>query len=279
MKIQKKIVHCILMAVTLALTACVSTEDFNLANDLKSTNDRLTELLSKAVKENTRSEKKDIELIAAYAHDTATQIASNGKNKLALGYYRIAAIGYWRDDIDENNGKFFEVISAAESICEGLDNKAPDRDCFVVRFTPYFTAVESIFLNPDWEATAASADQSETEKARQLLIDLGSQSSQERVVATNGHLVNLMVQAKVQQEFLRAHDSLNQYICSNVFASFDAYTRKYGNVLSAYTRLGIAQTLDQENPLIKEYMESPGVAGDTKIKAFIVTKVPSCFGS
>lgn len=258
------------------LTGCISTEDFNLANDLKATNGRLDELLINAIKADNRKQKKEIGLIAAYAHDTATQIASEGKNKLALGYYRIAAIAYWRDDIKSNNEQFFRVINTAENICKSLDDKAPDRDCFVIRFTPYFSAIDSVFVDEKFLIDTASATNDEAEVARMLLIDLGNQNNATSVDASNGHLVNLLNQANSQSKFLAKHDSLNNYICDNLFNSLTQYIGGYGRVFSYYSNQGNGAEIKEQNPLISEISALQAASIKAKTKAFIVSKVPSC---
>lgn len=259
--------------VLIVLAGCntISTKEFHLANDLKATDERLNSLLADAIKSDNRNKKKDIALLASYAHDTANKVATEGKSKFALGYYRIAAIAYWRDDIETNNDKFFTVVNAAEDICKKLDSSAPDRDCFVIRFTPYFSSIESIVMDESFNSNNIAASIDHATNAKKLLKDLGMVKTMDNTDIGNGHLVNFIIQSQMQQKFLIDHKNLSQYICENLNNVFKVYVQTFGAV-----KMKSDGNIIAENRLIQEYIAMPGEAGDQKIKSFIASKVSSC---
>lgn len=259
--------------ILMILTGCntISTKEFHLANDLKATDERLNSLLTDAIKFDNRSAKKDIALLASYAHDTANKVATEGKSNFALSYYRIAAIAYWRDDIETNNDKFFTVVNAAENICNKLDASAPDRDCFVIRFTPYFSSIESIVMDESFKSENVLTSDDHATKAKKLLKDLGMVKTMDNTDIGNGHLVNFMIQSQMQQKFLIDHKNLSQYICENLNNVFKVYVQTFGAVKGKF-----GDSISADNRLIQEYIAMPGEAGDPKIKSFIASKVSSC---
>jgi len=265
--------HFLHIIALMLLVGCntISTKEFHMANDLKATDERLNGLLVDAIKNGNNSAKKDIALLATYAHDTANNAAAEGKSKFALGYYRIASIAYWRDDDKDNNSKFFTVVNAAENICNKLDSSAPDRDCFVIRFTPYFSSIESIMLDESFKSDNVSASDAHAINARKLLKDLGMVKTMGNTDIENGHLVNFIVQSQKQQKFLSDHKNLNQYICDNLKNVFKAYIQTFVAV-----EVKSVNSVSAENPLIQEYIAMPGEANDQKIKNFIASKVSSC---
>lgn len=257
----------------MALAGCntISTKELTQARDLKETDDQLNELLVNAIKFDNKREKKDIALIGTYAHDTANKLATEGELRLALSYYRIATIAYWRDDIENNNNQVFVIAKATQDICTKTDSRAPDRDCFITRFTPYFAAVESILLNDSFNRDNILAFEDHAKKARELLEKLGQVSTMENTDIGNGILTNFIIQSSKQRTFLNDHKNLNEYICKNIQSVFDSYLGIFGAVKGKF-----GDSVSAENPLIQEYIDMPGEPTPQKQNLFIASKVSSC---
>jgi hypothetical protein len=268
----------VIAASILALQGCLSTERYEMATDLNATDSKLTRLLMQANAKDDRNPKEDISLVALYAHDAASAAAKIGENKLALGYYRIATIGYWRDDIESNNQKLFEVVNAAENICKKMSNKAPDRDCFVIRFTPLLASLEESLNQPGLAVNVATASAAEKKTGLNLLFKIGGESKG-GIYFKNGALSNLINQAIAQQGFLSKHTSLNEYVCNNLNTTFSSYV----SLISPY-RIDVNGTTAEnqllaEHPLYKAYREVPADQVDSKkerVDYLINNKVASC---
>jgi hypothetical protein len=260
----------------LILQGCLSTQSFELAKDLNTTNEKMNQLLTTAIIEKNIKPKNKISLLAAYSHDAATSAAKKGENKLALGYYRIAATGYWRDDNPDNNRMLFDVVNSAEEICKELDSKAPDRDCFVLRFTPLFASLEDAMKQGkkfDLGATAA-----EINKGLLRLKDIGFKEKNS-VVYNNGAFTNLLNQMIKQQKFLKQHSSLNSYICKNINDTFYSYLSMVFSYRGHLANKPEAEILLNDNPFYDEFIKLKPQKNETRLaksKRYISTKLPSC---
>jgi hypothetical protein len=262
----------------LTLQGCLSTERYEMATDLNATDNELARLLILANTKDDTEERKEIARVAIYAHDAASAATKSGENKLALGYYRIAAIGYWRDDIDNNNQKLFDVVKASEKICNKMSNKAPDRDCFVIRFTPLFAALEEAFIKAGVDIDVATASSTEKKNRLELLLKIGGESKG-GVDFNNGALSNLVNQAAAQQGFLKKHTSLNEYVCNNLNATFSRYVSLISPFRSNVEGTVAENQLLADHPFYKAYREVPEDQVNSKeerVDHLINSKVASC---
>ncbi|MBT1064365.1 hypothetical protein KJY73_12315 [Bowmanella sp. Y26] len=266
-----------IVASLLVMQGCLSTERYEKASDLNTTDSELERLLIEANAKDDKTPKPAIELLAIYAYDAATAAVKSNEAKLALGYYRIAAIGFWRDDIAANNQKLFDVVNAAERVCDAMTEKAPDRDCFVIRFTPLLASLEEALLaQPPIEFSTATTAQIQSGLA--ALFKLGGESKG-GIDFNNGALPNLINQAIAQQTFLSHHTTLNQYVCDNLSAAF----AKYVSVISPYRENAKGTEAEDQlladHPLYKSYRTIPGEAVNSqqeRVEYLIGSKVASC---
>ncbi len=260
------------------LQGCLSTKRYEMATDLNATDSKMDRLLIQANAKDDRTPKKDISLVASYAHDAATAAAKNNEAKLALGYYRIAVLGYWRDDIENNNQQLFDVVNAAEDICITLSNNAPDRDCFVIRFTPLLASLEESINQQGFDINVLTATEEQKKIGLDLLLKIGGETSN-GINFNNGALSNLINQAIAQQDFLDQHTSLNEYVCNNLNTTFSTYVSLISPYRSDVSGTATENQLLADHPLYKAYREVPADQVNSKeerIKYLIDRKVESC---
>ena len=245
----------LLIAACLFLSACISTEEFNEAQDLNRVNQELEQMLTIAINQDNREPKPQLALLGSYAFDKGNTLSS-GHPRLAISYFRIAAIAFWRDDVAENNSQFFDVVNAGELLCAQLNEKAPDRDCLIGRFTPLLASVEDGLqkLTPP------------TPDAIKKFADEGAPGE---VSPRNGALVNLINQTHKYEAFFARHPSMNTYFCTNI-----------ANAMYEYILPASAPSMDditKQQPIIQGYKAQTGQ--DTKqgrVQAYLSGILPTC---
>lgn len=288
---------------------CVTTEEFNgarelnradddmqntliqlntLASDLKnSQRELLQDPSNNSIKKGVSELEELIEqrqesasALAGFARQKAESLASANHNHLAIGFYRIAALGYWKDGIDtqDNNKAFFVSINNAKALCEKMGDKAPDRDCFFLAFTPLLAGVEETLKNPSllgFRATESS--QSVIEEVRRFSMALARENDQS-VDAGNGTLTNLINLAIQRQSFLSNHPSMATYICRQIKRVSGRYIGIVATL--AKNRLTDEAVIKDENPFYARFLsfDDPGTANsiEQRTSALINNQISLC---
>jgi hypothetical protein len=270
----KRLQSLICLAILFTLMSCVSTEDFYAANDINKMDNNLTTLLVKAINSNNTNEKHEIAFTAALAHDSGDSMAEQGKAKLAIAYYRIAAIAYWQDDIDANDNQLIAVMDASQALCKSLqsDGKAPDRDCFVIQLTLLLEVIEQKFED------IAQVDQvdftsTNIKGIRQLVDDIGVGAAPNSA-QINGFLPSFIDNVKNNAAFLRNHPTMQSYIRDNLVTIITRYKNNVSEVKTFYTRQGNNSdlaTLNATHPVYTLFLNTAGNTNEERVNLMIDT--------
>jgi hypothetical protein len=258
----------------LSLVACISTTEFTAANDVNLMDNNLTALLIDSSSKNNTGEKKQIAYLAALAHESGDAMAAAGSPKLALAYYRIAAVGYWRDDVSANDNQLFNVIDASKVLCDTLkgDGKAPDRDCFIIQVTLSLEVLEAKYRRIA-EFKQSDFDASNIATVQSLLDELGYEATDNNAKSA-GFLVNFVSNATSNTAFLNKHTTMKNYIKETLFAATRQYKQSMSEVLGYYrNNNGTAEEAKMiaRHPIYKTYLSQSGRTDVEKIKAMIDT--------
>ena len=233
------------------LSGCLTTEEFYAASELNRADDDMQQLLKT---DNLVANSAEIAGLADYSMAKAGNLNAQGHSNLAIGFYRIAATGYWKDQIDndENNAAFFNSINSAQIICNEMAEKAPDRDCFFLAYVPMLATVEESLKNENLRGfTAAESDASVVQAVRDFVKNL-SRETNTAIDASNGGLTNLINLANQQASFLNEHGSMASYICRNI----KNVTAEYITTVATLTKVASLSDADitAENPLFQKYL-------------------------
>jgi hypothetical protein len=166
-------------------------------------------------------------------------------------------------------------------VCSELKktNSAPDRDCFLMVFTPLLAAVESEINLASMNPSSPLAPRSAADMRTALSSFTNRQS--EAIAASNGTLVNLMLQAQAREAFLFAHESINRYVCANIFGLLDQHYT-HVSILNAYfARQSVAQDISAEQPIYQAIANTPVNASDvnarySRLQTYLNTQLKPC---
>ncbi|MFT5276949.1 MAG: hypothetical protein ACI97K_001963 [Glaciecola sp.] len=254
------------------LMSCVTTDEFTAANDVNSMDNNLTTLLIDASSKNDTGEKKQIAFLAALAHESGDAMASTGSKKVALAYYRIAAVAYWRDDISSNDNKLLDVIDSAKVLCDTLkeEGKAPDRDCFVVQITLLLEVIEGKF------GAIANIDQSDftdikIADVRSLIDELGYQANSNNA-KSQGFFVTFVETIKTNAAFLKNHPTMKTYIVETLLKTTKQYKRSMSEIAAYYRKTNSDDemtSLNATHPIFVQYGNRPEETQDKRIEKMI----------
>jgi len=258
----------------LSLVACISTTEFTAANDVNLMDNNLTALLIDASSKNNTGEKEQIAYLAALAHESGDAMAAAGSPKLALAYYRIAAVGYWRDDVSANDNQLFNVIDAAKVLCDTLKGvgKAPDRDCFIIQVTLSLEVLEAKYRRIA-EFKQSDFDASNIATVQSLLDELGYEATDNNA-KSSGFLVNFVSNAKSNAAFLNKHTTMKNYIEETLFAATRQYKQSMSEVLGYYRNNNSTAEeakMMARHPIYTTYLSQSGRTDVEKINSMIDT--------
>jgi hypothetical protein len=221
----------------------------------------LTALLIESSTKNNTAEKKQIAYLAALAHESGNAMASAGNPKLALAYYRIAAVGYWRDDIDANDNQLFNVMDSAKVLCDTLKNtqNAPDRDCFIIQVTLSLEVLEGKFSEIS-NVEQTKFNPSNIVDVRRLLDEIGYEADDNNAKSA-GFLVKFVSNAKSNATFLSKHPTMKAYIEDTLLAATMQYKMSMGEVIGYYLKNdGESEIANMKatHPVYKAYLSQTG---------------------
>ena len=195
------------------LAGCATVEDVQRATDLIRTDNELTRLLIEVRPSDQDGAATYLSGLAAHAKGEADALRDNqARIPDAIAYYRIASIAYWKSGKPEVVNALFEVTNSGTDLCNGLGNKAPDRDCLFLRLVIPFAGLESI-ANPK-ESPFGSIDK----------INFTDENATASEIETMVQIRNSLNQAKplVQKIFtvgeddrLLSHPGMRKYYCNN----------------------------------------------------------------
>lgn len=254
------------------LSACISTAEFTAANDINLMDNNLTSLLMESSSKNYTGEKKQIAYLAALAHESGDAMAMAGSPKLALAYYRIAAVGYWRDDVDTNDNQLFDVIDSAKLLCDKLQSvgKAPDRDCFIIQITLSLEVLEGKYAEIA-EFKQQDFTPNNIADVRRRLDELGYQADNDTAKST-GFLVKFISTANNNTAFLNKHPTMKAYMVETISKATDYYTKSMNEVANYYRNhddtVEEAKMIEM-HPIYKAFLSRGETIKSERIKAMI----------
>lgn len=269
---KRTLKYLITLFAAFTLSACISTAEFTAANDVNLMDNNLTALLIESSTKSNTAEKKQIAYLAALAHESGDAMASAGSPKLALAYYRIAAVGYWRDDVDANDNQLFDVIDSAKVLCDTLKSagKAPDRDCFIIQITLSLEVLEEKYSEIS-RVNQANFNPSNIVDVRRLLDELGYQADDNNAKSA-GFLVKFVSNAKNNATFLHKHPTMKAYIEETLLAATKQYKMSIDEVMGYYRNNdGAAEiaNMSATHPIYKTYLSQSGSTEGERIKTMV----------
>lgn len=271
--IKNRTMKCLITLFTaLTLSACISTAEYTAANDVNLMDNNLTALLIESSAKNNTAEKKQIAYLAALAHESGDAMVSAGSPKLALAYYRIAAVGYWRDDVDANDNQLFDVIDSAKVLCDTLKGvgKAPDRDCFIIQVTLSLEVLEEKYSEIS-RVNQTNFNPSNIADVRRLLDELGYQADDNNAKSA-GFLVKFVSNAKNNATFLNKHPTMKAYIEETLLAATKQYKMSIDEVMGYYRNNDGADeiaNMSATHPIYKTYLSQSGSTEGERIKTMV----------
>ncbi len=270
--LNRTLKYLIILFATVNLSACISTAEFTAANDVNLMDNNLTSLLIESSANNNTGEKKQIAYLAALAHESGDTMASAGSPKLALAYYRIAAVGYWRDDVDANDNQLFEVIDSAKVLCDSLKSsgKAPDRDCFITQVTLSLEVLEDKYKEIS-EFEQSNFGPNNIADVHRLLDELGYQADDNNTKSA-GFLVKFVSNAKNNAAFFKNHPTMKAYIEETLLAVTKQYKMSMGEVMGYYrNNNGAAEiaNLKANHPIYQAYIKQSASTEGERIKTMV----------
>jgi|GEM_PF-2843050 len=264
--------YLITLFATFTLSACISTAEFTAANDINQMDNNLTALLIESSAKNNTAEKKQIAYLAALAHESGDAMVSAGSPKLALAYYRIAAVGYWRDDVDANDYQLFDVLDSSKVLCDTLKGigKAPDRDCFIIQVTLSLEVLEEKYSEIS-KVNQTDFNPSNIADVRRLLDELGYQADNNNAKSA-GFLVKFVTNAKSNAAFLSKHPTMKAYIEDTLLAATKQYKMSMGEVTGYYRKNdGESEIANMKatHPIYQAYLSQSGSTDVERIKTMV----------
>lgn len=269
---NRTVKYLITLFAAFTLSACISTAEYTAANDVNLMDNNLTALLIEASTKNNTAEKKQIAYLAALAHESGDAMKDAESPKLALAYYRIAAVGYWRDDVDANDNQLFDVIDSANLLCDALKvaGKAPDRDCFIIEITLALEVLEAKYKD------IAKIDQTEFNDSsivdvRRLLDEIGYEENENNAKSA-GFLVKFVSNANNNAAFLNKHPTMKDYIEETLFLATKQYKMSMSEMMGYYRKrnaLDEIAKIEATHPIYQAYLRQSGSTEGERINTMI----------
>lgn len=264
--------HITSLLVVFTLMSCLSTAEFTAANDVNRMDNNLTTLLIEASSTNNKEEKKQIAYLAALAHESADSMAAANSPRVAIAYYRMAAIGYWQDDIPSNDEQLLNVIDTASGLCDTLkgEGKAPDRDCFIIQVTLSLDVLESKF-NKIAETDQEKFNDSNIVEVRRLLDEIGYQAEGNSAIS-QGFFVKFVSIIKSNADFLNNHPTMREYMVETLKDITAQYKKSMDEVSAYYRKTNNDKEITSINathPLYKSILSQAGDTNPKKIENMI----------